>query len=83
MKTITHHELCYFINFRIKMSLSKNIQLISIRTGVNEINTLFNVNFKYIYKNIECTFSKQYKLNVNNLEKNITKIINDFDKIMK
>ena len=91
MKTVTHLELCYYIKNRIKMILSKSIQIIHIKIGVNKLNTSFIVHLEYEFCNNKETFIKQYKLNnntstygvaKNNLDKSIYQAINDFDKLM-
>ena len=82
MKTVTHHELCYYINNRIKMILSRNLHLTHIKIGVNKSNTSFIVKLNYIFSNKTQIFLKQYDLDKNDLDKNIYKAINDFDKLM-
>lgn len=82
MKTVTHHELCYYIKNRIKMILSKNIEITHFRIGVNTSNTSFIVNLNYNFRNNENNFIKQYNLNKNKLDESIYQAINDFDNLI-
>jgi hypothetical protein len=82
MKTVTHHELCYYIKNRIKMILLKSIEITHFKIGVNKSNTSFIVNLNYKFGNDEKIFIKQYNLNTNKLDKSIYQAINDFDNLM-
>ena len=82
MKPITHQELCYYINNRIKMILSRSLHLTHIKIGVNKSNTLFIVNLDYEFCNKKKIFLKQYDLDKSDLDKSIYKAIDDLDTLM-
>lgn len=82
MKTITHHELCYYIKNRIKMILKNNIELTHIKIGVNKSNTSFIVKLYYKFNNKKELFIKQYNLDKNNLDNSIYQAVDDFDELM-
>ncbi len=82
MNPITYQELCYYINNRIKMILSRNINITYINIRVNKSFTSFIVNLNYIHGRKSDKFLKQYKLNIINLDNDIKKVIDDFDNLI-
>jgi hypothetical protein len=74
-----HDEIVGYICKRVQMILNKNIQIISVNTGINSTKTKIKIYIYFNYMKVTYKFYEEYTFNIIILDSLINNIILDFE----